>query len=171
MRVTSPCQLTMREIVEFGVLRSKAAVEHMSSCRHCREQLASFAHGWSQMGNHAGEETDHQFADQIISRIDHRAKRRRLLRGALYALGSIAVASVAVYYSGSTIYNSALVPVWNVLVKSVAESPSIVAGIWTKLVAGFNGPFVLTLGAVAALIWFAMLDRVAGYLRLHLHRA
>ena len=167
MRVTSPCQATMREIVEIGSLRSKAAVHHLRSCGHCREQLASFAHGWSQLGTQANSESDNQFSDQILSRIDHRARRRRLLRGAAYTLASVLAFAVAYYYAGSAVYNSALVPAWNFLIGSMAQLPSMAESLWSKVHVVFSGPVVLSLGAVVAFMWFSMLDRVAGYLRLH----
>jgi hypothetical protein len=161
----------MREIVEFGVLRSKAAVHHLRSCRHCREQLASFAHGWSQLGSRPDSDSDNRFSDQVLARIGSREGRRRLLRGTVYAAASLAAAAVALYYSGSTIYESALLPLWNIVISSAAALPGMAAVLWSKLVTIFSGPVILTVGAMVALIWFAMLDRVAGYLRVHLNRA
>ena len=167
MSVENLCRSTLQEMLDHGSLRSKAAVHHLRVCGHCRAQFTSFAHAWSQMGSADSARSDDRFADQVFGRIEHRARRRQFLRGTVYVFASMIAATVAFYYAGAEIYQNALVPVWQVLVSAAVKLPTIAVSLYTAFKSICTGPVVVALAAGVAVVWVAMLDRVASYIRLH----
>ncbi len=167
MSVENLCRATLQEMLDHGSLRSKAAVHHLRVCGHCRAQFTSFAHAWSQMGSAESSRPDDQFADQVLGRIEHRARRRQILRGTFYGFACALAAAVAYYYAGTEIYQNALVPLWQVLVAAAVKLPAMAVSLYTGCRNMFSGPVVVALAAGVAVIWVAMLDRVASFIRLH----
>lgn len=167
MSVANLCRATLQEMLDHGSLRSKAAVHHLRACRHCRAQFTSFAHAWSQMGSADSARLDDQFADQVLGRIEHRARRRQILRGTLYGFAGVLAAAIAYYYAGTEIYQNALIPVWHVVSGAAIKLPAMAVSLYTGFRNMFTGPVVVALAAGVAVIWVAMLDRVASFIRLH----
>jgi hypothetical protein len=167
MRIDNPCRATLQEIMDYGSLRSRSAVQHLKSCEHCREQLAGYALAWSQGGRVSDQSTVDRFAHQVFKRIEHRAQRRKALRLSLYTLASILAGAVGVYYAGAEIYNAALVPLWKFIVTGATQLPSIGQSLYTAIGRLCTGQAMIAVAAGIAVIWVGMLDRVAGMIRLH----
>ena len=171
MRIVHLSDEECRAFLGGPSVRSRRATEHLMLCDLCQTQLAVTAEQNSLVGQMAASPLDPSLADRVIQRVARRSYRKAVGKTIFYSASALVTTAVVIFVVGPDLYSKAIQPVWGMLVSGLSG----LAGILEVSVASIKslsaGPTILTLAAVAAVLWVGLLDKLAGRVRLLRSRA